>query len=88
MPRKSSGAAYSAHGGVSATTNPNKDRKQVYINYDYNGNVTHSFAEGSSGSNSNHVPIEYSNLPQAAQNTLDNQHFGSAIVPFRNSGDR
>ena len=82
------GAAYSAHGGVSATTNPNRDGKQIYINYDYNGSVTHSFVEGNSGSNAGHVLISYNRLPQAAKDTLDNQSFGNAIVPFRNSGDR
>lgn len=82
------GAAYSAHGGVSATSNPNRDGKQIYINYDYNGSVTHSFVEGSSGTNTDHVLISYNRIPQAAKDTLDNQDFGSAIVPFRNRGDR
>lgn len=82
------GAAYSAHGGVSVTNNPNRDGKQIYINYDYNGSVTHSFVEGNSGSNTDHVLISYSRLSSAARNTLDNQDFGNAIVPFRNSGDR
>lgn len=82
------GAAYSAHGGVSVTTNPNSDGKQIYINYDYNGSVTHSFIEGSSGSNDNHVLISYNKIPQAAKDTLDNQDFGDAVVPFKNSGDR
>ena len=82
------GAAYSAHGGVSVTTNPNRDGKQIYINYDYNGSVTHSFVEGSNGSNSGHVLISYNRIPQAAKDTLENQSFGNAIVPFRNRGDR
>ena len=82
------GAAYSAHGGVSVTTNPNRDGKHIYINYDFNGSVTHSFTEGREGSNNNHVLISYNRIPQAAKDTLNNQNFGSAIVPFRNSGDR
>ena len=82
------GAAYSAHGGVSVTTSPNRDGKQIYISYDYNGSVTHSFVEGNSGSNNNHILISYNRIPQAAKDTLDNQSFGNAIVPFRNSGNR
>lgn len=82
------GAAYSAHGGVSVTGNPNRDGKQIYINYAFNGSVTHSFTEGNEGSNTNHVLISYNRIPQAARDTLDNQDFGNAIVPFRNSGDR
>lgn len=85
------GAAYSGHGDVIATSNPNRDGKQIYIDYDYHGLITgftHSFEEGNSGTNDNHVLISYNKLPQAAKDTLDNQSFGSAIVPFRNSGNR
>lgn len=82
------GAVYSAHGDVSATTNPNRDGNQIFINYDYNGSVTHSFEEGNNGSNNGHVLISYNRIPQAARDTLENQDFGSAIVPFRNRGNR
>ena len=82
------GAAYSAHGDVSSTTSPNKSGNQIYVNYDYHGSVTHSFQEGTSGSNSGHVLVSWGNLPTAAKNTLNNQSFGSAVVPLKDSSSR
>lgn len=82
------GAAYSAHGGVSTTRSPNKSGNQIYINYDYHGSVTHSFKEGSSGSNSGHKLITWSKLPAKPKNTLNKQSFGSAVVPLKDSNNR
>lgn len=82
------GAAYSAHGGVSSTRTPNKAGDQVYVSYGYNGSVTHSLEEGSGGTNDQHVLISWDNLPSASKTTLNNQSFGSAVVPLKDTTDR
>ena len=79
------GAAYSAHGDVSVSTSPNKSNTHIYIHYGYNGSFTHSFVEGSSGTQSGHVLIDYNALSSEAKNTLNTHSFGSAVVPFKES---
>lgn len=82
------GAAYSAHGDVSSTRSPNKAGDQVYVSYGYNGSVTHSLEEGSGGTNDRHILISWDNLPSASKTTLNNQSFGSAVVPLKDTTDR
>ena len=82
------GAAYSAHGGVSSTRSPSKTGDQIYIAYGYHGSFTHSFEEGSDGANNKHILISWDNLPSESKTTLNNQSFGSAVVPFKDTSDR
>ncbi len=79
------GAAYSAHGGVSATTSPNKSGKHVFIKYGYNGSITHSFVEGSSGNRNQQVLIRWAALSNAARSTLSTEDYGESVVPINNA---
>lgn len=82
------GAAYSAHGGISTTTKPNKSSTHIYVNYAYHKSVTHSMKEGTEGSFSKMVLIDWSHLPALSKKTLNNQSFGKAGVPFKDQGNR
>ena len=85
------GAVYSAHGGLSSSTNPNRggnNDTHIYINYDFHGSVTHSFAEGSKGSVKNHKAIIWGLMTDEARNSLNVRDFGSAVVPVRNKDNK
>lgn len=85
------GAVYSAHGGLSASTNPNRggnNNTHIYINYDFHGSVTHSFAEGSKGSVDKHRAIIWGLMTDAARNSLNVRDFGNAVVPVRNRDNK
>lgn len=73
------GTAYSAHGGISSTTSPNKSDPHVYANYDFHGSVTHSFEEGSKGS----YEGIWGQLSSDARNSLNVRYFGNAVVPLK-----
>lgn len=79
------GAAYSAHGGVSVTSSPNKSGKHIYVKYGYNGSVTHSLVEGSSGNNNQQELIDWDALSTAAKNTLSTEDYGDSVVPINDS---
>lgn len=82
------GAAYSAHGDVSTTTTPNKSATNIYIDYAYHFSVTHSMQEGTEGSNSKMVLIDWDHLPTLSKETLNYQSFGKAGVPFKDADNK
>lgn len=82
------GVAYSGHGGVTVTKKPNRSGNGIYAHYAYHKSLTHSFREGNSGSNDKHILLNWNDIPEAAKDTLNNQSFGHAIVPFRDRGMR
>ena len=85
------GAVYSAHGGLSSSKNPKRggnNDTHIYINYDFHGSVTHSFAEGSKGSVKKHKPILWSKLTSQAKNSLNIRDFGNAVVPVRDRDNK
>jgi len=85
------GAVYSAHGGLSATTNPNRggnNNTHIYVTYDYHGSVTHSFAEGSAGTVEKHKAIVWGLMSDASRNSLNVRDFGNAVVPLKNTDNK